>query len=619
MKTIAMIPARYAASRFPGKLMQDLEGKSVILRTYEAAVSTSLFSEVYVVTDSEIIFDEITAHGGKAIMSKKEHDCGSDRIAEAVENMDIDIVVNVQGDEPFTERESLEKVLAVFQGDDADNIDLASLMTPMTDWDDIVNPNSVKVIVDENDYALYFSRAPIPYPRDKKISHTYFKHKGIYAFRKQAILDFYHLPMRTLEASEKIECIRYLEYGKNIKMIETHHEGVEIDTPEDLEKARNLINKQNLLNITSTVTPKLTESFHKNFPMVPRVVFGKGSFNQLGQILSTERKNGAPFIYLIDDVFEHNKAFIEDRIELSGIDKIIYVSTKEEPKTSQVDQLVTTLKQEFSFTPSGIIGIGGGSIMDLAKAVAIMMNNSGSATEYQGWDLVSNKAVYHVGVPTISGTGAEVSRTTVLTGPEKKLGINSDFTPFDQVILDPELIKDVPKNQWFYTGMDCYIHCIESLKGTYLNAFSQSYGEKAYDLCKEIFLENNLDKEEADAKLMMASWHGGMSIAYSQVGIAHAMSYGLAYVLGTKHGIGNCIVFDKLGEYYPEGVAIFKQMKELHDIDIPEGICADISEEQLNTMVSVALGLVPLWENALGKNWKEQINEDKLKEIYRSL
>nr|WP_219008989.1 3-deoxy-manno-octulosonate cytidylyltransferase [Aquimarina litoralis] len=614
-----MIPARYAASRFPGKLMQDLEGKSVILRTYEAAVSTSLFSEVYVVTDSEIIFDEITAHGGKAIMSKKEHDCGSDRIAEAVENMDIDIVVNVQGDEPFTERESLEKVLAVFQGDDADNIDLASLMTPMTDWDDIVNPNSVKVIVDENDYALYFSRAPIPYPRDKKISHTYFKHKGIYAFRKQAILDFYHLPMRTLEASEKIECIRYLEYGKNIKMIETHHEGVEIDTPEDLEKARNLINKQNLLNITSTVTPKLTESFHKNFPMVPRVVFGKGSFNQLGQILSTERKNGAPFIYLIDDVFEHNKAFIEDRIELSGIDKIIYVSTKEEPKTSQVDQLVTTLKQEFSFTPSGIIGIGGGSIMDLAKAVAIMMNNSGSATEYQGWDLVSNKAVYHVGVPTISGTGAEVSRTTVLTGPEKKLGINSDFTPFDQVILDPELIKDVPKNQWFYTGMDCYIHCIESLKGTYLNAFSQSYGEKAYDLCKEIFLENNLDKEEADAKLMMASWHGGMSIAYSQVGIAHAMSYGLAYVLGTKHGIGNCIVFDKLGEYYPEGVAIFKQMKELHDIDIPEGICADISEEQLNTMVSVALGLVPLWENALGKNWKEQINEDKLKEIYRSL
>nr|WP_298320898.1 3-deoxy-manno-octulosonate cytidylyltransferase [uncultured Aquimarina sp.] len=614
-----MIPARYAASRFPGKLMQDLEGKSVILRTYEAAVSTSLFSEVYVVTDSDIIFKEITAHGGKAIMSIKEHDCGSDRIAEAVENMDIDIVVNVQGDEPFTERESLEKVLGVFQGDDADKIDLASLMTPMNDWDDIVNPNSVKVIVDKDDYALYFSRAPIPYPRDKEISHTYYKHKGIYAFRKQAILDFYRLPMRTLEASEKIECIRYLEYSKNIKMIETHHEGVEIDTPEDLEKARNLINKQNLLNITSTVTSKVKESTHKNFPMVPRVVFGKGSFNQLEQILSPERKNGAPFIYLIDDVFENNKTFIEDRINLSGNDNIVYISTKEEPKTSQVDQLVSKFKSAYSFTPSGIIGIGGGSIMDLAKAVAIMMNNTGSATEYQGWDLVDNKAVYHVGIPTISGTGAEVSRTTVLTGPEKKLGINSDFTPFDQVILDPELIKEVPKDQWFYTGMDCYIHCIESLNGTYLNAFSQSYGEKAYDLCKEIFLEKTLDKEEADAKLMMASWHGGMSIAYSQVGVAHAMSYGLAYVLGTKHGIGNCIVFDKLGEYYPEGVALFKKMKEVHNIELPTGICSNVTEEQLDTMASVALGLVPLWENALGENWQEKMNADTLKAIYRTL
>ena len=155
----------------------------------------------------------------------------------------------------------------------------------------------------------------------------------------------------------------------------------------------------------------------------------------------------------------------------------------------------------------------------------------------------------------------------VLTGPEKKLGINSDFTPFDQVILDPELIKEVPKDQWFYTGMDCYIHCVESLNGTFLNAFSQSYGEKAFTLCKEIFLENTLTDEEANAKLMMASWHGGMSIAYSQVGIAHALSYGLSYVLGTKHGIGNCIVFDKLGEYYPDGVALFKKMKETHGIE----------------------------------------------------
>ncbi len=235
-----MIPARYSASRFPGKLMQNLAGKSVILRTYEATVATDLFDDVFVVTDSEIIFDEITSNGGKAIMSKKDHQSGSDRIAEAVKDIDVDIVVNVQGDEPFTERESLEKVLSAFKSDPNKKIDLASLMVEINDWDEINNPNTVKVIVDQNNFALYFSRSPIPYPRDKQVGARYFKHKGIYAFRKQALLDFYNLPMQFIEATEKIECIRYLEYGKRIKMVETTVEGVEIDTPEDLERAKKL-------------------------------------------------------------------------------------------------------------------------------------------------------------------------------------------------------------------------------------------------------------------------------------------------------------------------------------------------------------------------------------------
>lgn len=235
-----MIPARYSATRFPAKLMQDLAGKTVILRTYEATVATNLFDEVYVVTDSTIIYDEIVNNGGKAIMSIKEHQSGSDRIAEAVENLDVDIVVNVQGDEPFTERESLEQVLKAFKDDHQKEIDLASLMVEIHDWEEISNPNTVKVIVDQNNFALYFSRSPIPYPRDKDACARYFKHKGIYAFRKQALLDFYKLPMQFLEATEKIECIRYLEYGKRIKMIETTVEGVEIDTPEDLERAKRL-------------------------------------------------------------------------------------------------------------------------------------------------------------------------------------------------------------------------------------------------------------------------------------------------------------------------------------------------------------------------------------------
>ena len=241
MKIIAMIPARFQASRFPGKLMQDLGGQTVILNTYRATVATGLFEDVFVVTDSAIIFNEITTHGGKAIMSIKEHECGSDRIAEAVASMDIDIVVNVQGDEPFTNKEALVPLLEVFKAADASKIDLASLMVKITDWEEINNPNCVKVIVNKENFAQYFSRAPIPYPRDKDAATSYYKHKGIYAFTKQALLDFYQLPMGTLEATEKIECIRYLEYGKNIKMVETTIQGVGIDTPEDLIKANTIL------------------------------------------------------------------------------------------------------------------------------------------------------------------------------------------------------------------------------------------------------------------------------------------------------------------------------------------------------------------------------------------
>lgn len=233
-----MIPARYQASRFPAKLMQDLGGKPVILRTYEATKATGLFHEVHVVTDSPVIFDLIEKNGGKVIMSKEAHESGSDRIAEAVSNMDVEVVVNVQGDEPFVDKQSLAKIIRVFHEDKIREVDLASLMTPITDWDEISNPNTVKVIVDNRNFALYFSRSPIPYPRSKESIVTYYKHKGIYAFRKKALMDFQQLPMLPLEAKEKIEAIRFLEYGKRIKMVETHVTGIEIDTPEDLHKAR---------------------------------------------------------------------------------------------------------------------------------------------------------------------------------------------------------------------------------------------------------------------------------------------------------------------------------------------------------------------------------------------
>ena len=238
-----MIPARYDASRFPGKLMKDLAGKSVIMRTYQATLDTSLFSKVFVVTDSDIIFNEIKNNGGDVIMSKNSHESGSDRIAEAALNIDCDIIVNVQGDEPFTEKESLKSLINVFNCD-FNNIDLASLMVKIDNEDDINNPNCVKVITDINNFALYFSRSRIPYQRSITDQPNYYKHKGIYAFKKSTLLEFTNLLTLDLEKSEKIECLRFLEHGKKIKMVESNVEGVEIDTPNDLVKANKLWNQQ---------------------------------------------------------------------------------------------------------------------------------------------------------------------------------------------------------------------------------------------------------------------------------------------------------------------------------------------------------------------------------------
>lgn len=238
MKIVAMIPARYAATRFPAKLMQQLGNKSVIRHTYDNTMATGLFSDVVVVTDSDIIFNEITSHGGKAVMSKKNHESGSDRIAEAAADMDVDIIVNVQGDEPFVQKDPLEKLLAVFADE---KVQVASLMQELKDAASIEDPNYVKVAVDRNKNSLFFSRSVIPYPRDKSVSIPYYEHIGVYAFRKQALLNFTNWPMTPLEAAEKIECLRYLEYGVPLKMVLTQYMGVEIDTPEDLIKAAKLL------------------------------------------------------------------------------------------------------------------------------------------------------------------------------------------------------------------------------------------------------------------------------------------------------------------------------------------------------------------------------------------
>ena len=357
----------------------------------------------------------------------------------------------------------------------------------------------------------------------------------------------------------------------------------------------------------------------RNFQMVSKVIFGRGCFSQLGDILHEKRQgNESVMVFLVDDVFKDKP--LKDRLPLNADDLLIWVNVDDEPKTTYVDQLTIEVKSHMADKqddlPSGVLGIGGGSAMDLSKAVALMLTNRGSSADYQGWDLIKKPAVYHAAVPTLSGTGAEVSRTTVLTGPEKKLGLNSDHTVFDQIVLDPEMIADAPNPQRFYTGMDCYIHCVESLTGTYLNSFSQAYGEKSMQLCQDVFLG---DFDDADDKLMMASYCGGMSIAYSQVGICHALSYGLAFVLGLHHGIGNCVAFDALETYYPEGVNEFREMMAKSNIALPRNLTSGLTDAQINQMIDVSLVLEPLWENALGSDWKTIMTRDKIRDLYMTM
>ncbi|HAO21387.1 MAG TPA: alcohol dehydrogenase [Desulfobacteraceae bacterium] len=352
----------------------------------------------------------------------------------------------------------------------------------------------------------------------------------------------------------------------------------------------------------------------RNFKVVSRVIFGRGSFNQLDDILAEPRVGNGFMVFVTDDVFKGRD--FAARIPLKPQDMLLWVNVKEEPSTMYVDELTEKIRSFSGTLPAGIIGIGGGSTMDLAKAVSLMLTNPGSAKDYQGWDMIKHPAVYHAGIPTLAGTGAEVSRTTVLIGPEKKLGINSDHTVFDQVVLDPELTAGAPSDQRFYTGMDCYIHCIESLTGTYLNAFSRAYGEKSLELCRDVFLGNFAD---ADDRLMMASYFGGMSIAYSQVGVCHALSYGLSFVLGLHHGIGNCVAFDYLDEFYPDGVFEFRKMMEKHEISLPRNLTSGLTDEQSEKMTDVALVLEPLWENALGKDWKKIMTRDRIRELYQRM
>src|SRR5690606_26707999 len=319
-----------------------------------------------------------------------------------------------------------------------------------------------------------------------------------------------------------------------------------------------------------------------------------------------------------EDYYFQGNADFKSRQPMWPGDELIYCSTANEPTTEQIDGLRDDLLARRGL-PAGLIGIGGGNVMDVAKALSLMLTNTGSSVQYQGLNLIQKPGIYHCGVPTITGTGAEVSMTAVLTGPVKKLGLKCDWTVFDQSVLDPDLIATVPDDQWFYTGMDTYIHSVEAITGTKKNTFAEAYSEKALEMCRRVFLELDRQDPKSDELLMVASYMGGLSLTYSEVGVCHALSYGLGKVLEMHHCFANCVAFNQLEDVYGAYVQEFKHMVKQRGITLPQNLAKDWSEETIDAMAEVAYNLPHMWDHAFGPDWQQVLDRERIKGWYRRM
>jgi 3-deoxy-alpha-D-manno-octulosonate 8-oxidase len=347
----------------------------------------------------------------------------------------------------------------------------------------------------------------------------------------------------------------------------------------------------------------------------PHVLFGKQTFNDLKAFIDECCSDSASYIvYVIDSV--HRSTGLYERLQPADRDLIMeFDASDREPKTGDIDDLCAAIKKERGGElPRVVVGIGGGGTMDVAKAVSIMLTNPGSAADYQGWDLVQNPAVHKIAVPTLAGTGAEATRTAVLTGPVKKLGINSNYSIYDAILLDPELLATAPSEQEFYTGMDNFIHCVEASHGSAMNAMGRPFALQAKTAVEDFFL-----KEKNYDDYMVASLLGGCSIANSSVGICHALSYGIAFILGYRHGIANSIVFNHLEEFYGHDVVKFQQMVERHNIQMPTGVTRGLTSDQMEKMIELAYMLERDLISALGPDFKKILTPEKIVSLYEKM
>jgi 3-deoxy-alpha-D-manno-octulosonate 8-oxidase len=351
------------------------------------------------------------------------------------------------------------------------------------------------------------------------------------------------------------------------------------------------------------------------FKQVPRLLFGEGSLARLTEILPSRRNENDYYIFVIDDCFKAGQ-LVGEKVAIEPQDVVEWFpASMGEPSTDQVDKLkARVISMHSGELPIAIIGIGGGATMDVAKALSVVLKNAGSASQYQGWDLVHIPGVYKVGVPTISGSGAEASRTAVLMGKDRKFGINSDHSMFDAIIIDSTLTTSVPLDQKFFSGMDCYIHCVESISGTMINELAKGYASKALELCELYFLADGT----ADM-IATASYLGGVSIVNSEVGICHALSYGLSLELGYRHGFANCIAFNVLEEYYGNSVATFRKMLSKNGVSLPKGVCQNLDSDAVGRMIEMTLRMERPLTNALGENWRQIFTSDKIRALYKAM
>jgi len=351
----------------------------------------------------------------------------------------------------------------------------------------------------------------------------------------------------------------------------------------------------------------------KNSTLVKNYILGDGSLMMLPELISKVKlTNECYVVYCIDHFFK-NENSIDTKLPITSSDLVFLIDTTDEPRAEYIDELTKKVKSHKNNLPSAIVGIGGGSTLDIAKSISILLTNPGKAQDYQGWDLVKNKSVYKIGIPTIAGTGAEFTRTAVMTSKIKKLGINSNESVYNQVILDPTLLKTVPNEQFFYTAMDCFVHNVESLRGSQNDELTIAFAEKSLDMMRDVFF-NKMNYE----KLMVASVMGGISIANSNVGICHPLSYGLSLVLNLHHGFAICIAFNQLEEYYPE-VREFKQFMKKCNIKLPKIITNEITEDQIDRMANATLKNNRPLENAFGKDWKTIFNKEKVIDLIKKM